>query len=282
MHPHRALNAIVLGFAALCLSASAISAPRISVKQIAKGHFELTLTNNAVLELSRAQRRLLPMASELCGGVQPTFGRYTFHSSEAISAPEPSAPNRPEPTFSLVQQVHCTASSDSPTHPARRITPAGRRNAESIVRNETLSYLRHLVSNRTADVLAKHSSVLPPPTGWSKAARTQAFAKAGALTSINVWRVTIYVDPPSAPVPGAYGAADYEMAFANGLVECGYLVWLNPVAEAPIETSIKDSNLYRVIRQEYGQIEPSTAAAMSDTELRTVKRKLRCSPPTQL
>ena len=88
----------------------------------------------------------------------------------------------------------------------------------------------------------------------------------GALRKVDVWNVTVYVDPPNAPEPGIYVAADFEAAYENSVV-CGYLVWHDGPDEA-----------FRIMRQDSGELQASVESELSDAERNRIRREFRCRP----
>jgi hypothetical protein len=55
-------------------------------------------------------------------------------------------------------------------------------------------------------------------------------ATAGTPGTHRITALTWYVNPPAAPHGGVYVAADFERAYSDLLVNCGYLVWFRETA----------------------------------------------------
>lgn len=73
---------------------------------------------------------------------------------------------------------------------------------------------------------------------WSQRTK-EANDAAGKLRSARVWRVTVYDNPPGAPRPGRYIAADFETEYERIPLQCGYLVWRT----FPVETGVRVRSL---------------------------------------
>jgi len=90
--------------------------------------------------------------------------------------------------------------------------------------------------------------------------------EAGALTNVDVWQVTVYVDPPGAPEPGIYVATDLEVTYEN-LIACGYFIWFEDA----------DGSL-RITRRDVGEISRDVVSKMSESQLAEVRSDFRCRP----
>jgi hypothetical protein len=77
--------------------------------------------------------------------------------------------------------------------------------------------------------------------------------------------LAVVKDPPSAPEPGIYAAADFSGRFENDPIYCGYLAWHRGA----------DGN-YRIIREEENFIDKGTIANMSQTEASALAAKFGC------
>jgi hypothetical protein len=102
---------------------------------------------------------------------------------------------------------------------------------------------------------------------WAANAKIQ-HANAGQVRSRRIVKITWYKDPPSAPEPGIYAAADFSGQFENDPMYCGYLAWHRGA----------DGN-YRIIREEENFIDKGTIAKMDQTEVTALTSKLGCAPP---
>jgi hypothetical protein len=102
---------------------------------------------------------------------------------------------------------------------------------------------------------------------WASHAKSQN-AKAGHILNRRVLKITWYKDPPSAPEPGIYAAADFAGQFENDPIYCGYLAWHRSA----------DGKL-RIVREEENLIDKGSIANMRQTELRALATKFGCPTP---
>jgi hypothetical protein len=100
---------------------------------------------------------------------------------------------------------------------------------------------------------------------WASDAKSQN-SKAGHILNRRILKITWYKDPPSAPEPGIYAAADFSGQFENDPIYCGYLAWHRGA-----------DGSYRIIREEENFIDIGTIAKMSQTEVRALAAKFGCS-----
>jgi hypothetical protein len=100
---------------------------------------------------------------------------------------------------------------------------------------------------------------------WVLNARSQS-TKAGHVFERRVLTITWYKDPPSAPEPGIYVAADFSGQFENDPIYCGYLAWHRGA-----------DGIYRIIREEQNFIYKATIAKMSPDDVKALAAKFRCA-----
>lgn len=102
---------------------------------------------------------------------------------------------------------------------------------------------------------------------WSANAKAQN-TKAGHLLNRRILKITWYKDPPSAPEPGIYAAADFSGQFENDPIYCGYLAWHRGV-----------DGKYRIIREEENFIDKESIAKMGLTDVKALVAKFGCTMP---
>ena len=76
----------------------------------------------------------------------------------------------------------------------------------------------------------------------------------------------MYKDPVNAPMPGIYIAADYEVAYKNVPLQCGYLMWY----ELP-------QHRFVILREESGTVSSKMMESMSVEQLSQVKAQFGCA-----
>ena len=97
-------------------------------------------------------------------------------------------------------------------------------------------------------------------------AQSAAFnAAAGNGGERRIVRLTWERDPPDAPAPGLYVAADFVSRFPNLRLHCGYLMWHREADGA-----------FRIVREEQSFLEEATARAMTPERLRPLPRQFGC------
>lgn len=91
---------------------------------------------------------------------------------------------------------------------------------------------------------------------------------AGAVSGRLVTRLSWYRDPPDAPAPGLYVAADFVSRFANLYLHCGYLMWHRaPAGE------------WRIVREEQSFVDTRTADQMTPENRNPLPRQMGCVQP---
>ena len=249
------------GIAAL-LVFPAVADPVIDVARKSDGSYQLTLEVQEAIDVGEGQQLLLPTAIEICDGLVPQFGRYDFRTLESVEGPTSTD------SFVLVQDIECGRAEpveDKP--PSRELGDLERLEIEKVAQGRTLAYLKAEADGDDGAALAMLSddSPLASDEDWRRQ-QADFRAEAGQLGEIDVWQVTVYVDPPHAPEPGIYVATDLEVSYEN-LTVCGYFIWL----EDP------DGTL-RITRQDLGKITPDFVSRMSDSQLAKVRSDFRCRP----
>lgn len=175
-------------------------------------------------ETPEGQRLLAERAQQICGRRYPLLERYRFSGREQV-APGGQRTGR----FEVMQELTC---SDTPPQvSAEAPAPADWRATardEADVRAATNRYFAAIDAGDAARAHAMWSADQQSATPLEvRSADLQRFrAEAGAPGVHRVARLTWYVNPPGAPRPGIYVAADYERAYAGLRFNCGYLIWL--------------------------------------------------------
>lgn len=206
---------------------------------VAAGPDDFTMTIPVSPETPEGRRLIALRAIEICRGRYPLLARYRFSGNERV-APDGSRSS----SFEVNQEMTC---SDAPPAPsADRPAPADWQASpgdEAEARAATLAYFRAVDAGDAARVYGMLSAdnrateTLEDRTETIRAFRAQA----GTPGAHRIVALTWYVNPPSAPRPGIYVAADYERSYSGLLVNCGYLVWFR---EGP--------GRYALVREETG------------------------------
>lgn len=78
------------------------SATTLSYSQISTDTFQLILKNDVPLEIEQAQSSIYSGAVQIFSGKKPSFGKYSFDSSEPISK------GSEDSSFTFLQEIKCT------------------------------------------------------------------------------------------------------------------------------------------------------------------------------
>ncbi len=89
----------------------------------------------------------------------------------------------------------------------------------------------------------------------------------GKLVSRDIWRITLYNNPPNSPKSGLYIAADYENSYEKSPIHCGYVMWFQPTV---------DSDELTVMREEYGNIPDDILNKIPKENLQNVRKQIGC------
>ncbi len=243
------------------------NAKEVSVQKVDEGNYRLTLTHSTVLDIGIAQAYLYETAKSLCGTLSPHFGKYSFAGSEAIEKKVESAP-----TFEFVQDIQCANENSESTAVAMKYLTS--ESEAQAIRNQVLvlseTYFNDIASSKfdkAYSVLADSMRSFSTKTSWVSEKNTFQ-SQVGDPRQITISKLTLYDNPPGAPNPGIYVAADYYNEFSNAPIHCGYVMWFKG----------QDGN-FKIIREESGLVTSEQLAAIPTEQLPIVKQRLRCVTP---
>ena len=260
--------ACILGL--LPLSVGAASAEeRVAVTDHGGGHYTLTTTLAETVDPSHGQLAVVPTAEALCGDLHSHYGRYRFESTAPVVVP---AQAQATAQLRYSQDIQCLdtpeAAAPTPANPVppAPVTPPGEADA-ALIQRRTAEYLRAKVAadaGATYAMLSESMRSYGSPAEWV-AARNTFNAKAGAGAVPTVLRLSWYDNPPSAPTPGRYVAADYRVDYPSTAFTCGYVVWL-----------LQADGNYLVVREEEGRMTPDIMATLTPEQRLAVRAQLQC------
>ncbi len=92
--------------------------------------------------------------------------------------------------------------------------------------------------------------------------------EAGRPGGVEVHRLSWYRDPPDAPQPGLYVAADFTAHYANIELMCGYLMWRQGADGG-----------FELVREEQNFVDRRAAAQMAPERRRELPRLFNCLGP---
>lgn len=253
---------------AAAMAVFAASAAEVGVRQLRQDEYEFVLINATPLSEQQAMSAVAQVAAAVCKDLKPVLGKYRFESQQAIERKENSGP--PD-SFRFTQEVACVPGSTEASHAPRPalLTPAEAQSIQDDVRLRTEAYFRLIVDGRVDEAVDQMSdaAIGEDEAAWKRG--TLAFREtAGEPVRISIVKVTVYDNPPEAPEPGLYVAADFNNAFENVPVHCGYLMWFRPIGGE-----------FRVSRTEIGVITTEQLKSIPAAQLPELKRQLRCVEP---
>ena len=238
----------------------ALADPVIEVTRQSEGSYQLTLEVDEAIGLGEGQQLLLPTAVQLCDGRPPQFGRYQFSQTEAVEVP-----GRDE-SFVLVQDIDCRTGPEEQKPPSRALGEQERLQIEQVAQGRAEACVKGLGGEDYGASYAMLSDFIASTSPFERwrVEQDEFRERAGPLRSVDVWKVTVYVDPPGVPEPGIYVATDLEASYEN-LLMCGYFMWLEG----------SDMTL-RILRQEVGHLDAAVVSRMSQSQLAKVKSDFHC------
>lgn len=242
-----------------------IAGEEVAVRQLGDAAYELTLKASESLEIAAGQAQLKPTAQKLCGKNQVAFGRYSFARQEPV---DPASAKTPGGLL-LRQEIRCgsTEPEKSATVLPAKERPSTPEEDQKQVEALTYQYLKAKDSGDFAKAygfFADSMKATAPQESWSNDAKKFS-ALSGPVTSRRIRKITRYDNPPSAPRPGVYIAADLVSQFQNMDVHCGYVVWHG-----------QPDGSFRVIREEANYISKATQQRMTPEQLTAFKAGARC------
>ena len=237
-----------------------VEGDRISTRQTGESSFEITLDSKTVFDVSSAIRAIVPTARELCGDREVQPGRYTFDKSEAVTGDDSGD------WFRLVQNIRCVDSVKKQATGSR--TPQLKSEADAAtvrdrVRGLSEDYFDRLYAKMGDDANAALAAVAGGENADPSALYETA---AGTPVSVNLVRLTIYDNLPSAPSDGVYVAVDYDNRVGNVAHHCGYLMWHS-----------YDTKEFKLGRIESGTLTAELSEKISEEEVSAVRKQLLCA-----
>lgn len=257
----------LMALAAFVLSAAqAYAVDRISTAKIAANEYELTIESSTLYDVETAQRLLIPAMRRACAGRFVEPGRYRFESDETLGSPQSGDAT----AFKLVQKIRCVDELPAEEQVAREPILADKdalRGAELSARELSDAYFRSLYANLGNDAAAAINAMFAKRESGGLADADEALPTApGTVVDVNIYRITVYDNPQSAPLPGVYIAADYQNRAGNIAYHCGFLMWYS-----------EDGSDYDLLRVETGVIGDTDLPTIPQDRLQQVLDQLRCS-----
>jgi hypothetical protein len=248
------------------LSVNAV-ADEIASEKTDENEFVLTLKSASYYDVESSQNRLLTEAIELCGNMTPNFGRYSFEN--VMRLPDDKETDG-ESSYQFSQTITCGVAIEPVVqqNSQQSFQKASNKQIEDRIRIVTHDYFRALSNGAFKEAWAHLSQSMQSYSSFSEweKAKAEFYQITGAVDSRSVWRVTVYDNPPGAPRPGLYVAADYFHSYANAPLHCGYLMWFSA-----------DEDQFRIVREETGHLTSDVAVEVTEEQLEQIKAQFGCS-----
>lgn len=241
--------------------------PESEIQVQALGHeaYRLTLKSFRSKTVDAGQEELLAKAREVCGAKNPSYGRYAFESNESISPT--TAEKRP---FLMRQDILCedtesvSASAPIPTTVDPEWQPSVVQ--AQLVERQTLAYFSAKDGGKYQEAYALLSPSQKRTISFDPwVSRSEEFnAKAGAVLSRKIKKITWYKNPPRA-VPGIYAAVDFTSQFAQIDLHCGFVAWQQQA-----------DGSFLVVREEENFIDNDVMKKLKPGELEKIRTQFGC------
>jgi hypothetical protein len=248
------------------LVAENVLAQEITVEALDSDQFRLSFSSASVIGVDAAQVLVLPTAVDLCNDAIPVFGRYRFSSSERIV--DAGAVQRQ--SFTFEQDISCSSeisSADRGTDNSETLSSPQSVEAENLVRAKSIEYFEDIGNERYEEayaVVSESHRSYSTPESW-KIDKQSFRAEVGAPVSIRIARLTVYQNPPNAPEPGIYVAADFNNEHELAPIHCGYLMWYRG-----------EDGEYRIVREETGHVTAESLTRIPSEQIPVIRERLRC------
>lgn len=239
--------------------------PESEIQVQALGHdaYRLTLKSFRSKTVDAGQEELLAKAREVCGVKSPSYGKYAFESNESISPT--TAEKRP---FLMRQDILCggiesvsapnTATADPEWQPSAAHA--------QLVEQRTLAYFSAKDGRKYQEAYALLSPSQKRTVSFDPwVSRSEEFnAKAGAVLSRKIKKITWHKDPPRA-TPGVYAAVDFASQFAQVDFHCGFVAWQQQA-----------DGSFLIVREEENFIDNDVMKALKPGELEKFRAQFGC------
>jgi hypothetical protein len=113
-------------------------------------------------------------------------------------------------------------------------------------------------------MLSESMKRISPIAEWKRGA-ADFNAAAGAVRGRRVTEITWYNNPPNAPQPGVYVAADFSSEFDRLEFVCGYLMWL-----------LQPDGSFRLAREEQNLLDKATASKLASIDRQPLRAQMGC------
>jgi hypothetical protein len=235
--------------------------PKVQAEPLDGSRFMLSVKTQALATFHESQAALLPTAKRLCGDRKSFFGAFKF-----LEQPEQPAAKHVPVANDFQQEIYCSSMERLPQG-AATVAPGPSGAQQQAVLAATYGYLAAKDSNRLPEayaMLSQRAKLTAPEPDWIMKAN-YFNEQAGAVRARRVTEISWYSDPPEAPEPGVYVAADLSGAFANVEFMCGYLVW-----------RVESDGSLRLAREEQNFLDQRRGAKLAQLDRAPLRAQMGC------
>lgn len=235
---------------------------RVEVQPLDANRHLLRIDMEARTGFAAAQAAIDLTATRLCADRTYFFGAFKFaEQSEAPGA------NSDAGRATFQQELHCSAPEQRTEGGAAEA--AGPSEAwQQAVLKATYGYLAAKDGGRLSDayaMLSRRAKLTSPEPDWRRRAR-DFNDHAGAVSARRVTEISWYSDPPDAPEPGLYVAADFNGVFENVEFLCGYVVW-----------RLDADGSFRLVREEQNFVERRRSGGVAQLDRAPLRARMGCN-----
>ena len=235
--------------------------PQVEAEPLDANRHMLVMDTEARSTFQAAQAALVPTARRLCADRPFFLGAFKFAEQPEAPAAKPGVAET-----SFQQELYCSISQRLPGSAAAAASGPPEAQQQAVLK-ATYAYLAAKDSNRLSDayaMLSRRAKLTAPEPDWM--AKARAFnEQAGAVRARRVTEISWYSDPPEAPEPGLYVAADLSGAFENVEFVCGYVVW-----------RLDTDGSFRLVREEQNFFERRRGAKLAQLDRAPLRAQMGC------
>lgn len=235
--------------------------PRVEAQRLDASRHMLAVQTEARAAFDSTQAMLVPTARRLCGDRPFFFGAFKFAGEAEAPAAKPGVA---QGSFQL--ELHCSSPERRPASAALTASAPSDTQQQAVLK-ATYGYLAAKDGNRLPDayaMLSPGAKVTAAQSDWIATAR-DFNERAGAVRARRVTDISWYSNPPEAPEPGLYVAADLEGTFANVEFLCGYVVW-----------RLDADGSLRLVREEQNFLERRPGAGVAALDRAPLRAQMGC------
>ncbi len=248
----------------LALILAAQAAHQVESEPVDEHRFRLSITGR-IDSVESAQAALMPTVRQLCGARPVSFGTFRFAETQTGDRPGAAMSSA---GIKVEQELVCGTVRQ--TVDAAALRAPGWQPSEAdqqAVLAATYAYFAARDRGRYPEawsMLSESMKQISPIAEWQRNA-ADFNAAAGTVRARRVTEITWYNNPPDAPRPGVYVAADYSGEFERLEFVCGYVMW-----------QVQPDGSLRLTREEQNLLDKTTAANLASIDRQPLRAQMGC------